>query len=172
MANYPQELAQDTVCQSHTCHMTGLWFLPTRLLRLNTNEWIEYEFRDMKVADICFVSHAGFCIHQKLFHSGEQALKTHWRIFFFFKADDVYLVDYETDIQRRDTWPAPVRCYQAWMLVWQPNDVHHTRSPLISFPLLFSSLWFVCWQCENMFIWLWSINPLNAQLNPICHLLA
>ena len=40
MANYPQELAQDTVCQSHTGHMTGLWFLPTRPLRLNTNEWM------------------------------------------------------------------------------------------------------------------------------------
>ena len=38
MANYPQELAQDAVCQSHTGHMTGLWFLLTRPLRLNTNE--------------------------------------------------------------------------------------------------------------------------------------
>ena len=38
MANYPQKLAQDAVCQSHTGHMTGLWFLPTRPLRLNTNE--------------------------------------------------------------------------------------------------------------------------------------
>ena len=39
MANYPpQELVQDAVCQSHTGHMTGLWFLPTRPLRLNTNE--------------------------------------------------------------------------------------------------------------------------------------
>ena len=38
MANYPQELAQDAVCQSHTGHMTGFWFLPTRPLRLNTNE--------------------------------------------------------------------------------------------------------------------------------------
>jgi len=28
MANYPQELAQHAVCQSHTGHMTGLWFLP------------------------------------------------------------------------------------------------------------------------------------------------
>ena len=37
MANYPQELAQDAY-QSHTGHMTGLWFLPTRPLRLNTNE--------------------------------------------------------------------------------------------------------------------------------------
>ena len=35
---YLQELAQDAVCQSHTGHMTGLWFLPTRPLRLNTNE--------------------------------------------------------------------------------------------------------------------------------------
>ena len=40
MANYPQELAQDAVCQSHTGQMTGLWFLPTRPLRLNTNEYI------------------------------------------------------------------------------------------------------------------------------------
>jgi len=36
----PQELAQDTVCQSHTGHRTGLWFLPARPLRLNTNEWM------------------------------------------------------------------------------------------------------------------------------------
>jgi len=42
MANYPQELAQDAVCQSHTGHMTGLWFLPTGPLRLDTNEWIYY----------------------------------------------------------------------------------------------------------------------------------
>ena len=33
-------LAQDAVCQSHTGHMTGLWFLPARPLRLNTNEWM------------------------------------------------------------------------------------------------------------------------------------
>ena len=38
MANYPQELAQDAVCQSHTGYMTGLWFLSSRPLRLNTNE--------------------------------------------------------------------------------------------------------------------------------------
>ena len=38
MANYPQELAQDAVCQSHTGHMTVLWFLPTWPLRLNTHE--------------------------------------------------------------------------------------------------------------------------------------
>ena len=38
MANYPQELAQDAVCQNHTGHMAGLWFLPTRPLRLSTNE--------------------------------------------------------------------------------------------------------------------------------------
>jgi len=29
MAKYPQELAQDAVCQSHTGHMNGLWFLPS-----------------------------------------------------------------------------------------------------------------------------------------------
>jgi hypothetical protein len=38
MANYPQEFAQDAVCQSHTGHMTGLWFLPARPLRLNIHE--------------------------------------------------------------------------------------------------------------------------------------
>ena len=27
MANYPQELAPDAVCQSNTGYMTGLWFL-------------------------------------------------------------------------------------------------------------------------------------------------
>ena len=37
-ANYPQERAQDALCQSYTGHMTGLWFLPARPLRLNTNE--------------------------------------------------------------------------------------------------------------------------------------
>jgi len=29
MANYSQELAQAAVCQSHTGHMTGFWFLPS-----------------------------------------------------------------------------------------------------------------------------------------------
>jgi len=29
MANYPQELAQDAVCQSHTGHMTEPWFRPS-----------------------------------------------------------------------------------------------------------------------------------------------
>ena len=36
MAHYPQERAHDAVCQSQTGHMTGLWFPPTRPLRLNT----------------------------------------------------------------------------------------------------------------------------------------
>ena len=36
----PQEPAQDAVCQSHSGHMTGLWFLPAQPLRLNTNEWM------------------------------------------------------------------------------------------------------------------------------------
>jgi len=39
MANYPQEFAQDAACQSHTGHMTELWFLSVRPLRLNTDEW-------------------------------------------------------------------------------------------------------------------------------------
>jgi len=45
MANYPQELVQDAVCQSHTGHMTGLWFLPARPLRLNTNERIQGAYK-------------------------------------------------------------------------------------------------------------------------------
>jgi len=34
MENYPQELAQDAVCQSHTGHMTGLWFLPNPAFKI------------------------------------------------------------------------------------------------------------------------------------------
>ena len=44
MANYPQDLAQYAVCQSHTGHMTELRFLPTQPLRLNTNEWMNHTF--------------------------------------------------------------------------------------------------------------------------------
>jgi len=33
MANDPQELAQDAVCQRHTGHMNGLWFLPSRAFK-------------------------------------------------------------------------------------------------------------------------------------------
>ena len=36
----PKNVPQDAVCQSHTVHRTGLWFLPTRSLRLNSNEWM------------------------------------------------------------------------------------------------------------------------------------
>ena len=35
------------MCQSHTGHMTGLWFLPARPLRLNINEW--YVIRISKI---------------------------------------------------------------------------------------------------------------------------
>ena len=48
MENYPQELAQDAVYQSHTGHMTGLWFLSTRPLRLNTNEWMNHVLPRMR----------------------------------------------------------------------------------------------------------------------------
>jgi hypothetical protein len=37
MANYPYELAQDAAYQSHTGHLTGLWFLPILAQGLNTN---------------------------------------------------------------------------------------------------------------------------------------
>jgi len=36
MANYPLELAQDAAYQSHTSHVTGLWFLPKLAQGLNT----------------------------------------------------------------------------------------------------------------------------------------
>jgi len=48
MTNYPQELAQDAVCQSYTGHMTGLWFLPARPLRLNANERTRQLFLPME----------------------------------------------------------------------------------------------------------------------------
>jgi len=40
MAINPQKLALDAVCQSHTGHMNGLWFLPARPLRPNNNLWM------------------------------------------------------------------------------------------------------------------------------------
>ena len=52
--NY-QELAQDAVCQSYTGHMTGLWFLPARPLRLNTkwmNEWMAQYLRRCDTSDL------------------------------------------------------------------------------------------------------------------------
>ena len=45
MANYPHELAQDAVCHSRTGHMTGIWFRPTRPLRLNANEWMMFQYK-------------------------------------------------------------------------------------------------------------------------------
>ena len=54
MTNYPQELAQDAVCQNHTGHVTGLWFLPTRPLRLNTNELINFIINYEKFEHICY----------------------------------------------------------------------------------------------------------------------
>jgi len=37
MANYPYELAQDPVYQSHTSHLTELWSLPRLAQGLNNN---------------------------------------------------------------------------------------------------------------------------------------
>jgi hypothetical protein len=37
MANYSKELAQNAACQSHTGHLTGLWFLPKPAQGLNSN---------------------------------------------------------------------------------------------------------------------------------------
>ena len=60
MANYPQEFAQDAVCQSHTGHMTGLWFLPARTLRLNTNEWMNI-WASRVVRDLCLAGNDDVC---------------------------------------------------------------------------------------------------------------
>jgi len=37
----PKNLPRMQCARSHTGHMTGLWFLPARPLRLNTNEWMK-----------------------------------------------------------------------------------------------------------------------------------
>jgi len=42
MANFPQELVQDAVCQGHTSYMNGLWFLPSPAFKAEywwMNEW-------------------------------------------------------------------------------------------------------------------------------------
>jgi len=61
MENYPQELAQDAVCQSHTGHMTGLWFLPTRLLRLNSNEWMNFHKYWTEIHDVTTIWKMNIC---------------------------------------------------------------------------------------------------------------
>ena len=61
MTNYPKELVQDAVCQSHTGHMIGLWFLPARPLRLNTNEWMmNFWNKTLHVSDSSSVHHQQF----------------------------------------------------------------------------------------------------------------
>ena len=68
MANNPQELAQDAVCQSHTGHMTGLWFLPARPLRLNTNECVclyrqqNFAFCIYCAVNLDFISRYNYCL--------------------------------------------------------------------------------------------------------------
>jgi hypothetical protein len=60
MANYSQELAQDAVCKSHTGHMTGLWFLPARPVRLNTNERMKGNSSGRRKDNIKCFCRAGF----------------------------------------------------------------------------------------------------------------
>jgi len=69
MAKHPQELAQDAVCQNHTGHMTGLWFLPARPLRLSTNEWMRQI--DSSLINIFVKDNAMFCVssqHNNIFY--------------------------------------------------------------------------------------------------------
>jgi len=58
MAKHPQELAQDALCQSHTGHMTGLWFLPNQ--RLNTNEWMRQIYSSL--INVFVKDNAIFCV--------------------------------------------------------------------------------------------------------------
>ena len=61
MANYPEELAQDAVCQSHTGHMTGLWFCQARPSRLNTNELMCVELVIQHAKHICCIMSSVAC---------------------------------------------------------------------------------------------------------------
>ena len=51
MANHPYELAQDAAYQSHTGHLTGLWFLFKLALWLNTNNNYYYYILIVKFLD-------------------------------------------------------------------------------------------------------------------------
>ena len=71
MVNYPQELAHDAVCQSHTGHMTGLWFLPARPLRLNINEWMNewlYIYNALYLFILCISVLHEDCYHKQPEH--------------------------------------------------------------------------------------------------------
>jgi hypothetical protein len=77
MVNYPQELAQDAVCQSHTGHMTELWFLPARPLRLNTNEYIHiyiyiymYRERERELTTQLRTPMTSFCKESRINNKG------------------------------------------------------------------------------------------------------
>ena len=81
MTNYPQELAQDAVCHSHTGHMTGLWFLPARPLSLNTDEWMnecKYNFSICVCVRFLFVSDLRQDIQR--YEAVLSALLTVWRV--------------------------------------------------------------------------------------------
>jgi hypothetical protein len=64
MANYPYELAQDAVYQSHTGRLTGLWFLPKLAQGLNTNN-----------TNVCV--QALLSIKRMRFHSGITDVQLH-----------------------------------------------------------------------------------------------
>ena len=92
MANYPQELAQDAVCQSHTSHMTGLWFLPARPQRLNTNEWMNLLYMGFHSASPCVKLYCIFTNETNLRYTVHHMSVTHsklnWNV--WLKTSDVH----------------------------------------------------------------------------------
>ena len=64
MANYPHALAQDAACQSHTGHITGLWFLPSRPLRLNTNKLMMNLYINIYMLNTTLDRYSGFTANQ------------------------------------------------------------------------------------------------------------
>jgi len=78
MATYPEELAQDAACQSHTGRLTGLWFLLNRpkgwilelinytlLLRVKEQRNILHEIRKRKANWIGHILHRN-CLLQRV----------------------------------------------------------------------------------------------------------
>ena len=77
MANYPHELPQDSVCQSHTGHMTGLWFLSALPLRLHTNERMNIYIYIYIVSWLVNVYLRIFLIRQRLLEMYYASLSTY-----------------------------------------------------------------------------------------------
>ena len=80
-----------TLYQFHLQRLDVVYIQPLKMELLQGSETStnynltpgKYPKEHIQVADICFVSHVGFCIYQRHFHSGNKALRTHSIIYFF-----------------------------------------------------------------------------------------